>query len=266
MVKIPNIYSIAIKASIEAASVIMEVYKQDVDPTIKSDGSPVTIADLAASKVISGYLEKTEIPIIGEEIEKEAFSKRTSWKENWCVDPLDGTKMFLLKNDEFSVNIAHVVNGEPVFGVICSPTEKIVLIGGPKYGVYVLNFEDVDTPEAWEHVQPKSKLNDPLIITCSRSFFQDQENILKEHLNLDAYQLAYLRKGSALKFFDLALGRADIYPRFAPTMEWDIAAGQAIMESLGGTITSTIDKNKLQYNKESLFNPHFIVKTKAFLS
>ncbi|MCH2223569.1 MAG: 3'(2'),5'-bisphosphate nucleotidase CysQ [Crocinitomicaceae bacterium] len=266
MVNIPEIYTIAIKASIEAASVIMEVYKQDVDTTIKSDGSPVTIADLAASKIIARHLKQTGIPIIGEEIEKEQFSKRTFWTENWCVDPLDGTKMFLLKNDEFSVNIAHVVNEEPVFGIICSPTEKIILIGGPKYGVYTLNFEDIETPEVWKRIQPKSQLNDPLIITCSRNFFHDQETILKEHLNLEPYELSYLRKGSALKFFDLALGRADVYPRFAPTMEWDIAAGQAIMEALGGTVISTLDTKKLRYNKESLFNPYFIAKTKAFLS
>ena len=113
--QLPSIYLIAIQAAIDASDVISEIYQEQVVPTIKDDGSPVTKADFAASEVISDYLLKTDIPILGEEREKADFETRSNWTENWCVDPLDGTRMYLLRNGEFSVNIAHIVENQPVF-------------------------------------------------------------------------------------------------------------------------------------------------------
>lgn len=263
---LPEIYLLAMKATIEATEVILPVYEQVIESETKSDGSPVTKADLASSKVISDILEQTGIPILGEELEKADYTVRSQWKENWCVDPLDGTKMFLLKNDEFSINIAHVKNCEAVFGIISSPIQREMIIGGRGFGAYFVRFSEIDSPEKWVKLTPHTLTNDPLVVTCSRSFFEDQEKRLKENVELGQHKLSYLRKGSALKFFDLVTGRADIYPRFAPTMEWDIAAGHAILKELGGTINDLANDRPLTYNKESLFNPHFIAKTKALLS
>lgn len=263
MALLPNIYLTAIKASIDASAVIMDIYKTGFEATIKKDGSPVTQADLAASKIIYNHLIKTDIPILGEELEKEDYFTRSKWKENWCVDPLDGTRMFLLKNDEFSVNIAHVVGNSSVFGIIASPTENKVVFGGKETGVYISSFSKIDSPEFWKKIEPKNFINTPLTITCSRSFKHGSSYKYMEQFEEAYGEMAYIRKGSALKFFDLAEGKADIYPRFAPTMEWDIAAGQAIVEALGGEIIDVNSNKSLTYNKEDLYNPSFIVKMKA---
>jgi 3'(2'), 5'-bisphosphate nucleotidase len=262
--KLPSIYFLAMQAAVEASLVIAEVYKEDIVPTIKSDGSPVTKADLAASEIIAKLLTPTSIPILGEELEKDSFEVRSKWTENWCVDPLDGTKMFLLKNGEFAVNIAHVKEGKAVFGIIASPMDREILIGGPEYGVFILNFDHLEDPSEWEVLSEHTRANDPIAIICSRGYRieRDAEKV-KRHTPHERSK--YIRKGSALKFFDLALGTADIYPRFAPTMEWDIAAGQAILEALGGAVINANTQMPLTYNKESLYNPHFIAKTKAMM-
>ncbi len=253
-------------ATIEATKVILPVYEGDIDPMIKGDGSPVTKADLASSSVISSFLEPTGIPILGEELEKDDFETRSKWTENWCVDPLDGTKMFLMKNDEFAINIAHVVDGKAVFGVIAEPMKSRMIIGGPEYGAWIVQYEDMDSPEKWTKLNPVESTNSKLVVTCSRSFGVNQEQRLMESAGLTERDFEYLKKGSALKFFDLSTGSADMYPRFAPTMEWDIAAGQAITEALGGTIISLDDNQPLRYNKQSLYNPHFLARTKAMSS
>ena len=263
--KVSHIYKTAIKASIEASSVIMEVYRSTIDVEIKNDGSPVTEADYRSSKIISKHLEPLNIPITGEERTKNDYSVRSTWEENWSVDPLDGTKMFILRNDEFSINIAHIKGGEPIFGLICSPVDEKIIVGIKHVGVFLFNFEDAEKQSNWETIKPKEHVNSPLVIACSRSFTQSKYPLIKT-LREEYGEVELLQKGSALKFFDLATGNADIYLRYAPTMEWDIAAGQAIMNELGGEIRSLIDNQILTYNKKSLFNPHFIVRTKPTLS
>jgi len=261
--QLPSIYLQAIQAAISASGVISEIYQNPVEPTMKEDGSPVTKADLASSKVISEYLSKTDIPITGEEREKSDFETRSKWTENWCVDPLDGTRMFLKRNGEFAVNIAHIVEGKSAFGIIASPTNKEVLVGGADHGCFLIQFEDFESPEKWTAIEPRDTMNDPLQIICSHSY-----TALHGGTHVEVYTQnrahEYIRKGSAIKFFDLALGSADLYPRFAPTMEWDIAAGHAIMNSLGGSVVNAHTGKPLEYNKRNLYNPHFIAKTKAF--
>lgn len=265
MNKVPHIYLTCIKASIEAAYAIMEVYRSPISVKIKDDGSPVTEADYKSSKIISKHLDPLNIPITGEERTKNDYSIRSKWEENWSVDPLDGTKMFILKNDEFSINIAHIKNGVPVFGLICSPVEKKIIIGGKSLGVFIFNFEDAENSLNWKEVRPRHNVNSPLVIACSRSFTASKYPLIKA-LKTKFGDIILLKKGSALKFFDLALGNADVYLRYAPTMEWDIAAGQAILSELGGEVRSLINNEILTYNKKSLFNPNFIVKTKATLN
>ncbi len=261
----PSMYHLAIQASILASEVISEIYREPVVPVIKEDGSPVTKADFAASEVISDLLETTNIPVLGEEREKASFEERLKWTENWCVDPLDGTRMFLKRNGEFSVNIAHIVGNKAVFGVIASPVNREVLVGGPTFGCFLIPFDQFESPENWTELKEHSERNDPLQIICSHSYQAFHGGTqFEEYTENRSHE--YIRKGSAIKFFDLALGEADIYPRFAPTMEWDIAAGHAILNALGGTVVNAHTNQPLTYNKEDLFNPHFIAKTKAVLS
>lgn len=250
---------------IEASDAIMQVYGTDIDVIMKEDESPVTKADLESSLIIQSYLEKTGIPSISEEQEIPVFEERSSWSENWLVDPLDGTRMFLKRNGEFSINISHVVNGSPVLGMIASPSTKEILLGGKEYGVFTFSFEDAYTPENWEQLTPIENIGNPLTVICSRSYLHGSGFNYMKILEKQYGELNYFRKGSALKFFDLAKGKADLYTRFAPTMEWDIAAGQAIIEALGGEIVEVATNKSLRYNKESLYNPHFIAKSKAFI-
>lgn len=262
MNKIPDIFQIALRASVEASNVIMKFYQNGFDSNIKSDGSPVTEADLAASKVISTILSETNIPILGEETYHQDFEERKNWNLNWCVDPLDGTKEFIKKNDQFAVNIALIEEHVSIFGVIASPTQKTVLFGGRGCGVYISKFEDIENEKNWIKLEPKEYQNSPLIMTMSHSPNSGAPLDYIGNLKLTYPEINFLKKGSALKFFDLALGIADIYPRFAPTMEWDIAAGQAIIEALGGSVKSIENGEQLIYNKENLLNPSFIVLTK----
>jgi 3'(2'), 5'-bisphosphate nucleotidase len=255
----------ALEAAVKASEAILEIYQNDVVAVQKEDGSPVTVADITSSKIIAELLSTTEIPLIGEEEEIAPYEERRLWKENWCIDPLDGTRMFLRRNDEFAVNIAHIIKGKSVFGIIADPVQQRILFGGPKTGVFITTFKDIENSQNWEVISSKDRLNNPVTVTCSRSYTHGSGFKYMQQLERQFGELLYIHKGSALKFFDLAEGRAEVYPRFAPTMEWDIAAGQAILEALGGTVVTVKDNQPLRYNKEELYNPRFIAKTKALL-
>jgi len=254
-------YKKAIIASIEASKIIMDFYDKGFKSNIKSDGSPVTEADLAASKIISEILLDTDIPILGEETEHQSFTVRKNWILNWCVDPLDGTKEYIKRNGEFAVNIALIEKNQPIFGVIAWPAEKKVLFGGKTIGVYITEFDNLNNKDTWVKLSAKDSVNNPLVMTISHSVHSGASKEYIDELKNDFPNIDFIKKGSALKFFDLAQGIADIYPRFAPTMEWDIAAGQAILEALGGTICDLETGNSLRYNKENLLNPYFIART-----
>ncbi len=265
LIELNEIFLSAIEATMKASKVIIDYYQFDIDVDIKADGSPVTKADLASSKIIFDILSKTGIPILGEELKKKEFSIRSQWEKNWCVDPLDGTKMFLQKNDEFVVSIALIENHQPIFGVLASPVQERIIIGIKGKGVYIFNFKDFKHPEKWRKITPSKKRNYPLTVACSRSFSrlnEDYAQIIEDEYG----SFEYLKMGSALKFFELAEGKADMYVRFGPTMEWDIAAGQAILEELGGEVRSFDTNEILSYNKKSLFNPPFIAKTNVLIN
>lgn len=254
-----------LKACVEASEAIMEIYQTDFDPSIKMDGSPVTKADLLSNAIIKKALDQTEIPGIMEEIHNSSFEDRKQWKSVWIVDPLDGTKEFIKKNGEFAICIALVHENQPVLGFIASPVSEEILIGGQGVTPAVIPFEAINDPEKWKTISPKTEVNEPLQIAGSRSHHSGTE--LKFNQSMREYfgEVQFVKKGSALKFFDIALGKADVYPRFAPTMEWDIAAGQAIVEALGGTVEHAETGKALMYNKENLYNPYFIVKSKAVI-
>ena len=259
-------YLTAIHAAIEASKEIMRIYNGVIDLDYKEDGSPLTNADLASSKIIHDRLEPLGFPITSEEIIHKKYKERSDWENCWCVDPLDGTKEFVSKNGEFAVNIAFIEGAYPVFGLIASPVYEEILFGGKEMGVFTCSFWDVSEPSKWKHIPGVEGVNHPLIIIGSRSHPSELGKKYCEEMLLVTKDLEYLSKGSSLKFFDLANGKADVYPRFAPTMEWDIAAGQAILEALGGEVNHAIEGTRLRYNKEDLTNPFFIAKTKGFIA
>ncbi len=256
-------YQQAITIGIEASFILMEYYKGHVDSEEKSDGTPVTIADKASSDFIVSQLNKTGFPVICEEIANESYSIRQEWKQNWCVDPLDGTKEYLKKNGEFAINIAFIENHIARFGIIISPVKREVLYGGEKEGVYIASFDEKGKFISNQKIQPTLLKNNPIVLLASRSYDTPATLKFVSDLEKQVGEVVYKQKGSALKFFEFARGVADIYPRFAPTMEWDIAAGQAILEALGGEILHLETGKPLTYNKEDLRNPNFIGKSQA---
>jgi 3'(2'), 5'-bisphosphate nucleotidase len=258
-------YQTALAAAEKAAVKIMEIYEGDFHPEFKFDGSPVTAADLASSDIITMILSETGIPVTSEESEHADFSIRQHWEQSWCVDPLDGTKEFVKRNGEFCINIALLKNQLPVFGLIASPVNNQVLFGGKGLGVYQCELSEWKNSKNWTVINAKSEVNQPLIITSSRSHHSGPVLDYINELKSTNIEIQFLTMGSALKFFPLADGSADTYPRFAPTMEWDIAAGQAILEELGGNVLHAETGKPLIYNKENLTNPFFIASTKAFI-
>lgn len=257
-------FKVALKASVDASLEIMRIYNTAFETVLKEDGSPVTNADIAASRIIQKALQTTGIAMIGEELDKNSYANRSEWKQVWIVDPLDGTKEFIKRNGEFAVNIALVENRNPTFGIIASPVFQKVLMGGKGIGCAILSFDDLDKPERWQRLRVPP-LNVPIVMAGSRSHHSGAVLHLINQLKEKYSDVHFVKKGSSLKFFDLAEGKADIYPRFAPTMEWDIAAGQAILEALGGVVVHAETGVPLTYNKENLLNPYFIAKTRAFI-
>lgn len=241
----------------------MDIYQDDFEEIIKSDGSPLTQADLASSDIIEQHLSPFDIPITGEETEKMHFEERMHWKECWCIDPLDGTKEFIKKNGEFAVNIALIKDGKAHFGLIASPVQREILIGSHETGVFLFHFDQVQDFSTWKKLETPENHNVPIVMTCSRSHHSGPVLQFIQELKTISPEITFSKKGSSLKFFDLAQGSADVYPRYAPTMEWDIAAGQAILEALGGSVVHAETGEPLRYNKANLTNPYFVAKTAA---
>lgn len=245
---------IAQNASSEASAVILEVYTSgDFGIDAKADNSPLTLADRKAHDVICKHLEETGIPILSEEGQHLPYATRKNWKQLWVVDPLDGTKEFIKKNGEFTVNIALVENQHPVLGVVEAPVLKKQYSGMVGKGATLV---EAGKHQSLKKLSPIDFNQKGLRVVASRSHLngatQDFLNTLKNP--------EIVSMGSSLKFMMLAEGKADVYPRFAPTMEWDTAAAHAILLSLGANV---VDSNNIPliYNKENLLNPHFKVYT-----
>ncbi len=237
----------------EAGSAIMDVRSKGFKIKDKDDKSPVTEADIASHKVISKYLTEIYpgIPILSEEGTNISYEERRQWKEFFLVDPLDGTKEFIKDNGEFCVCIALMRDNRPVLGVIYAPTQDALFTGSIETGAHV--SRNGETPKQISTIPPAE--GEGLNIVGSRSHPSPD---LAEYL--DKMNVAKMTPaGSAIKFCLVAEGKAHLYPRFNPTMEWDTAAGQAIVEAAGGTMYG-LDGNEFTYNKENLRNPGFIVK------
>lgn len=241
-----------INISIEAGNTILNYYTEDIKVTRKDDDSPLTKADLASHNVIIDSLKQLtpNIPVISEEGGIPDYEERSEWRSYWLVDPLDGTKEFIKKNGEFTVNIALIEDGEPVIGVVHVPAKKITYIGQKSIGSHKIDPEGNKT----RIFSSKPNENQPVTIVSSRSHgASDTEERLQDMGFTVGKSVA---AGSSLKFCLVAEGLADIYPRFGPTMEWDTAAGDAVFRYSG---KDAVRHSPLNYNKESLKNGEFII-------
>lgn len=259
----------AIDAALAAGKEILEVYNDpasDFQIEKKADNSPLTLADRKAHEVIMTYLQDTEYPVLSEEGKHLPYKERSQWHILWIVDPLDGTKEFIKRNGEFTVNIALVEEGTPVFGVIYVPVKQILYWGDQSMGAYKIEGITSRNGRSLGEMMksalrlPDLKDNDTFVIVASRSHLSAEtgeyiEEKRKVHSNVEIVSV-----GSSIKICWVGEGVADEYPRFAPTMEWDTAAGHAIAKAAGAEIYQAGRKEPLVYNKPDLLNPWFIVK------
>ncbi|AVR46915.1 3'(2'),5'-bisphosphate nucleotidase [Christiangramia fulva] len=253
---------IAIKAALDAGKEIMSIYNSgEFNVEEKGDNSPLTTADTASNVAINEYLKSTDIPIISEENKQTDYKERKNWKKCWIVDPLDGTKEFLKRNGEFTVNIALIEDKLPVMGVIYVPAQNL-LYYADKENAYrqkvEADFNSFDHSNS-EKIGPK-KVTDKIQVVGSRSHMNEETrnyiSILEKKYEKETEVVS---KGSSLKFCLVAEGKADVYPRFAPTMEWDTAAGQAICKAVGLKVIDQKTGEEMLYNREKLLNNYFLV-------
>lgn len=262
---------IAVNAAIKAGDAILDIYTDplsDFQIERKSDSSPLTIADKASNAVINQYLIPTNIPILSEEDKVLSFEVRKKWKDLWMIDPLDGTKEFIKKNGEFTVNIALVRNQNPILGVVFLPVKNILYFAMSGGGAFKLEqvaldaeFKDYNTLISGAQKLPcVTSPENEVKVVASRSHMSEETEDYVNKLKEKFEKVELVSVGSSIKICWVAEGLANIYPRFAPTMEWDTAAGHAVAVESGKMIYRVDEKTPLVYNKENLLNPWFIVK------
>lgn len=249
-----ELLTIAIRAAENAYTEILDVYHSgDFQTEAKGDQSPLTIADKRAHALITSILQPTHLPILSEEGKLIPFDERKTWDYFWMVDPLDGTKEFLKRNGEFTVNIALIHQQQPVLGVVAVPVTGDVFYASRGEGAYVKRAGKILPLPKREKVD----LTKPGIrVVASRSHMSDETKSFIDSLN----EPQLVSQGSSLKFMLLVEGKADVYPRFAPTMEWDTAAAHAIVNEVGIAVLQKDSERPLIYNKPDLLNPYFICK------
>lgn len=238
----------------KAGAVVMEVYGRDFDVEIKNDNSPLTEADKKAHEVIENGLNSLEVllPILSEEGKAIPYEERREWEYFWMVDPLDGTKEFIKKNDEFTINIALIYNGVPVIGVVYAPALDEMYWAKQGEGA----FKDGQRLPLSINEDPSKVLR----VVASKSHLSPETQDYIDGLAKTTDTIECVSKGSSLKLCMVAEGSADIYPRLAPTMEWDTAAADAIVREAGKMTYQYNTHQRMEYNKENLLNPWFVVK------
>jgi 3'(2'), 5'-bisphosphate nucleotidase len=261
----------AIHASIEAGKEILIVYETKFAVEYKDDKSPLTEADKRSNEKIIELLSSFEIPFLTEETEETNFSERKNWEKVWIVDPLDGTKEFVKRNGEFTVNVALIENEKPVLGVIYSPVLKDLYFAAKGIGSYKVDHHDLiellnSNDFSLDHLMkravklPAVPKPEKYTVVASRSHLSSETWQHLEQLKKEKGEIELINTGSSIKICLVAEGKADEYPRFGPTMEWDTAAGQAIVEMAGKQIIDLTTNEPLKYNRENIRNPSFIVK------
>lgn len=260
-----DLLKIAISAALEAAKEILEIYHSDnFEVRLKSDDSPLTKADLVSNQVIESYLMPTNIPILSEEGKGVLYDERKNWRQLWIIDPIDGTREFIKRNGEFTVNIALVENQRPILGVVYAPVLNELYFSSNDLGSFKVSVDlsDFDVNNLIDSAVklPLSIKNKTYTIVASRSHLSDETADFIEEVKKEKGEIRLISKGSSLKLCLVAEGSADCYPRFAPTMEWDTAAGQAICEHAGFRVIDWETKKDLLYNRPKLLNNWFLLK------
>jgi 3'(2'), 5'-bisphosphate nucleotidase len=249
-----ELLNIAIRAAERACTEILEVYHSgDFQTEAKGDQSPLTVADKRAHAVIASILQTSQLPILSEEGKSIPYQQRKDWDYFWMVDPLDGTKEFLKRNGEFTVNIALIHQQQPVLGVVAVPVTGDLFYASQGAGAFVKRDGKI-IPLAKREKIDLTKTG--IRVVASRSHMSDETNAFIQSL----HEPQLVSQGSSLKFMLLAEGKADVYPRFAPTMEWDTAAAHAIVNEVGIEVLQKEGEGPLVYNKTELLNPFFICK------
>ncbi len=245
----------------EAGEAIMQIYNKDFQVEYKDDKSPLTEADTKANEIICTSLVELypNIPILSEENKKIPYAQRKNWEYFWCIDPIDGTKEFINKNGEFTINIALIHRNTPVLGVVYAPAIGELYKAKKGEGVYKLVFSGQSLVISEEKL-PISCNRDGLVVVASKSHLTPETQDFIDQLTTKNQRLTTISKGSSLKLCMVAEGIADIYPRLAPTMEWDTAAADAIIRESGKIVYNYETKKSLEYNKKDLLNPWFIVR------
>ncbi len=258
---------LACKAAIEAGKDIMHVYNNEsFDVDFKSDDSPLTKADLRAHERIMSFLEQTNFPVLSEEGAHAPYEDRRNWQQLWVVDPLDGTKEFIKRNGEFTVNIAFIENKAPLFGVIYVPAQETLYIGGKNIPAgklqNALNHSLGSLQDLLDKCEnmTSNTLPEEHTIVASRSHLSEETEAFIAERQSKFGKVNTVSMGSSLKICLVAENKAHVYPRYAPTMEWDTAAGHAIAIGAGKELIDYETKSPMQYNREQLRNNWFIVE------
>lgn len=250
MRQLPDLVEALMPTIAQAAAAIMRIYDGAFAVQHKADASPLTLADLESQRIILDALHALtpEIPVLSEESAQAPWSERRHWRELWVVDPLDGTREFVKRNGEFTINVALVVDHEPLLGIVAAPASGELYWGALGVGAFARHR---GSPQRQIHVSEPGR---PLRVVGSRSHPSEATAAYLSQLGPHAVTGV----GSSLKFCLVAQGVADLYPRFGPTSEWDTAAGQAVLEAAGGQVTR-LDGHRLRYNcRETLLNGDFL--------
>lgn len=274
--KDPQYLIAATRAALEAGDAIVDIYHSEFDVETKADNSPLTIADRRSHEIIQAGLSQFNIPLISEEGKSIPYEERKQWPIAWIVDPLDGTKEFIKRNGEFTVNIALIDNQKPVLGVVFAPVPGWLYVAAVDIGAYKISGSALDeilinsaspmdeqlTALLHRGVKLPAAHHERKIYTIvgSRSHSTPELEAFVEKKRSEKGAVDFIAAGSSLKICLVAEGSADIYPRLGPTMEWDTAAGQAIAECAGASVYVHEDGSALRYNRQNQLNPYFIVE------
>jgi 3'(2'), 5'-bisphosphate nucleotidase len=264
--KLEELLFSAIRASLKAGEEILKVYNSDFTVEHKDDKSPLTLADKNAHNAIAEILKSTGIPLLSEEGKSIDYAERCKWEYFWMVDPLDGTKEFIKRNGEFTVNIALIHKQKSILGVIYVPVTTTLYFAAENVGCYRSNIQHpasviADLMELIHSSQklPLATTNEKFTVVASRSHLSEETEMFIDGLKTIHKEVDFLSSGSSIKLCLVAEGSANVYPRFAPTMEWDTAAGQAICEIAGKKVVDFTTNQNLLYNKPNLLNNWFVV-------
>lgn len=254
-----------LEAAIKAGKEILKVYENEFEVETKTDNSPLTEADKRSHHTIKDILTPLNIDMLSEEGKQLAFDERKNWKKFWLIDPLDGTKEFIKRNGEFTVNIALVEDAHPVAGVVHVPVTGRTYYGSAEEGSFAFTYDSAADKTIEEYMSSAEKLPDaqaPAVYTvvASRSHNTPETESFIEKKRQQFGEVDCISSGSSIKLCLVAEGKANIYPRLAPTMEWDTAAGHAVAKFAGCNVYDYTTGKELEYNKENLLNPWFVVE------